>query len=72
MLIVFKLLGCLLSESGGEFMFRFCSGFISGQTGDMCRKPETESRESQESQESRKNGDTRKWKVENIGGPCGL
>ena len=38
----FKLLGCLLSESGGEFMIRFCGGFIRGQTGDMYKKPETE------------------------------
>ena len=53
----FKLLGCMLSKSGGEFMIRFRCGFISGQTGDMCRKPETESRESRESRDT---GDTRK------------
>ena len=43
-------------------MIRFCGGFISGQTGDGYKKPETES---QESQESQKSGGTRRWKVEN-------
>ena len=42
MLILKNLHGCLLSESGGEIMFRFRGGFISGQTGDKKKKPETE------------------------------
>ena len=58
-------------------MVQFRGGFVSGQTGDGCEKPETES---PESQESRKNGGTRKWKVENYHipmwvvnrGPCGF
>ena len=59
----FKLLGCLLSELGGAFSIQFRGGFISRQTGDMCKKPETEGRESRE---SRKNGGTRKWKIKKL------
>ena len=43
-------------------MVKFRGGFISGQTGDGCEKPETKS---PESQENRKSGGTRKWKVKN-------
>ena len=46
-------------------MIQFRGGFISGQTGDGCEKPETKIQESGESQESRKSGGTRKWKVKN-------
>ena len=38
-------------------MVQFRGGFVSGQTGDGCEKPETEN---PESQESRKSGGTRK------------
>ena len=38
-------------------MVQFRGGFISGQTGDRCEKPETES---PESQENRKSGGTLK------------
>ena len=41
-------------------MVQLRTGFISGQTGDGCEKPESES---PESQENRKSGGTRKWKV---------
>ena len=43
-------------------MVQFRGGFISGQTGHGCEKPETED---PESQGSRKSGGTRKWKVKN-------
>ena len=42
-------------------MFRFRSGFISRQTGDKKKKPETEMGEIPE---NRKNGRNRIWKVE--------
>ena len=42
MFILKKLRGCLLSESVGEIVVRFCGGFISGQTGDKKKKPKTE------------------------------
>ena len=58
-------------------MVQFRGGFISGQTGDGCKKPEAES---QESQENRKDGATRKKQVENYcfpmwfvnRGPCSV
>ena len=46
-------------------MIQFRSGFISGQTGDMKKKPETENGGCPEIPENRKSGGTRKWKVEN-------
>ena len=64
MLILKKLRGCLLSKSGGVIVFQFCGGFISGQTGDKKKKPETEMGGCQEIPENRKNGGIRRWKVE--------
>ena len=64
MLILKKLRGCLLSESGGEIVIRFRGGFISGQTGDKKKKPETENGGCPEIPENRKSGGNRKWKVE--------
>ena len=64
MLILKKLRGCLLSESGGEIVFRFRGGFISGQTGDKKKKPETEMGGCPEIPENQKNGGNRIWKVE--------
>ena len=63
MLILKKLCGCLLSESGGEIVIRFRGSFISGQTGDK-KKPETENGGCSEIPEIRKSGGNRKWKVE--------
>ena len=60
----------MLSKLGEEFMIQFCSGFISGQTGDGCEKPETEIQESGESQESRNSGGEDE-KSKNIAFPCG-
>ena len=64
MLILKKLHGCLLSESGGEIVIRFCGGFISRQTGDKKKKPETKNGGCPEFPETRKSGGNRKWKVE--------
>ena len=63
MLIVKKLRGCLLSESGVEIVIRFRGGFISRQTGDKKKKPETENGGCPEIPEIRKSGGNRKWKV---------
>ena len=71
MLILKKLLGCLLSKLGGEFMIQFCGGLISGQTGDMLKKPETENGGCPEIPENRKNEGIRKSKIEIIDFPCG-
>ena len=64
MLILKKLHGCLLSESGGEIVIRFRCGFISGQTGDKKKKPETEMGGCPEIPENRKHSGNRIWKVE--------
>ena len=62
MLIHKKLRGCLLSKSGGEIVIRFHGGFISGQTGDKKKKPETENGGCPEIPEIQKSGSNRKWK----------
>ena len=72
MLILKKLLGCLLSKSGGEIMIRFRGGFISGQTGDKKKKPETENGGCPEIPENRKDEGIRKSGIEIIDFPCGL
>ena len=59
MLFLKKLRGCLLSKSGGEIVIRFRSGFISGQTGDKKKKPETENRGCPEIPETQKSGGNR-------------
>ena len=64
MLILKKLLGCLLSESGGEIVIQFRGGFISGQTGDKKTKPATENTSCPEIPETQKSGGNRKWIVE--------
>ena len=72
MLILKILHGCLLSELGGEIMVRFCGGFISGQTGDKKKKPETENGGCPEIPENRKSSGIRKSGIEIIDFPCGL
>ena len=49
-------------------MVQFRGGFVSGQTGDGCEKPEIES---PESQESRKSGGPGNGKSKIIAFPCG-
>ena len=78
--IPYKLCGCLLSELGGEIVVRFRGGFISGQTGDKKKKPETESGGCPEIPEIRTSDGNRKWKIEKYRfpmwfvkvGPCGF
>ena len=71
MLILKKLRGCLLSESGGEIVFRFRGCFISGQTGDEKKKPETEMGVVQKFQKIEKVVETEDGKSKNIAFPCG-
>ena len=52
-------------------MIRFRSGFISGKTGDMCKKPETGNGGCPEIPENQKNGGIRKSEIKIIGFPCG-
>ena len=46
-------------------MIRFSGGFISGQTGDMCRKPETEIEKVEKVEKVKKVGvpENGKWKI---------
>ena len=71
MLILKKLCGCLLFESGGEIVFPFRGGFISGQTGDKKKKPETEMGGCPEIPENQKMVETEYGKSKNIAFPCG-
>ena len=52
-------------------MIRFRGGFISRQTGDMKKKPETENRRCPEIPENRKDEGIRKLGIEIIDFPCG-
>ena len=71
MLILKRLHVCLLSESGGEIVIPFRGGFISGQTGDKKKKPETEMGVVQKFQKIEKMVETEDGKSKNITFPCG-